>query len=118
MFDPVDEHLATDYHDEGGNHFTCPVGQDSNVREYGTSADGNGIPEGFGGAFTAEDGETTNFNDVTECDNDEHEPEREALYNVGAGHLEEIIFFYLFEDGGFDFDKLVGEQQGKESVGI
>lgn len=42
----------------------------------------------------------------------------EALDDVGAGELEEILFFEFFEDGAFDFDKLVGHEECEERVGV
>lgn len=58
------------------------------------------------------------LDNVAHADDEEHDPELEALYDVRAGQLEEAVFFEALEDGAFDFDKLIGQEKSEESVGV
>lgn len=42
----------------------------------------------------------------------------EALYNISAGKLKQTIFLEALENRAFDLDKLIGQKQCKESIGI
>jgi len=67
---------------------------------------------GGGGGQT----EATGFDNVARGDYHEHEPELKAFDYVGAGELKEVFFLELFEDGGFNFNELIGHEKGEEGV--
>lgn len=66
----------------------------------------------------AGDGEAANLDNVSHADDEEHDPEVEALHNVGTGELEQVILFKALEHGALDLDKLVRQEQGQERVGV
>ena len=67
-----------------------------------------GTSEGSAGARWTRSAETVRLDDVARGNDHEHEPELEALDDIGAGELEEVFFFEFLEHCGFDLDELVG----------
>jgi len=53
---------------------------------------------------------------VAECNACEHQRKLEPLDNVGAGDLEQVVLFKLFEHAAFDLDKLIRDQKSEQTV--
>ena len=111
MFEPVDEHFRAEDQEEGTEDLADPVGEGSEVAGENTGAPdwGAGV-----GASVARNGggatEAVGLDDIASGNDHKHEPKLEALDDVGAGNLEEVVLFEFLEDRGFDFDKLVGHE--------
>lgn len=63
-------------------------------------------------------GKAAHLDHIAHTDNKQHNPKLEALHNVGAGELEVVFLFEALEDGALDLDKLVGQQEGEEGIGV
>lgn len=66
----------------------------------------------------AGDTEPTNFDDISHANDEQDDPQLEALNDVGAGELEEVLLFDALEDAAFNFDKLVRHEQREQGVGV
>ena len=110
MFEPVDEHFAEEddserleVHEESRED--GKKGEDS-WEGGGWRNDGGSTCIGAGVVET----EAAGLHNVAEGDDGEHKPELETFYDVGTGELEKIFLFELFEDGGFNLNKLIREE--------
>ena len=111
MLEPVDKHFGTKDKEEGTHDLARPIGKHSKAMRKERAARSSG-------PRSRATRKATRFDNVARGDDDEHEPELESLDDIGARHLEEILFFDFLEDGGFDLDELVGHEKGQESVGV
>lgn len=120
MLDPIDNHLAANDDDKRRQHLPRPQpgGQDGETRRQnrrrvqGEAAGSDVLAAGSG------DGEAAHLDHVAHTDNKQHDPKLEALHNIGAGELEVVFLFEALEDGTLDLDKLVGQQQCEEGIGV
>lgn len=123
VLDHVDEHFAADDDEKGGQDLARdePGGQDGEAmgqdrgrvqRHRARAVLVAHVDAGAG------DREAADLDEVAHADDEEHDPEVEALDDVGARQLEEILLVEALEDGALDLDKLVGEQEGEEGVGV
>ena len=119
MLEPVDEHLRAEDQEKGTQDLADPVRENSEAerKDTGTTDGGAGARTG-GGRNGGKATEAVGLDDVAGGDDHEHEPELEALDDVGAGDLEEVVFFEFLEDSRFDFHELVGHEEGEEGIGV
>ncbi len=66
----------------------------------------------------AGDRKAANLDDIPHGNNQQHDPEVKALYNVGARQLKQVVLFEALEDGALDLHKLVRQQQRQQRVRV
>lgn len=59
-----------------------------------------------------------NLDNVAHADDNQHDPQLEALDDVSTGELEGVFLLKPLEHGALDLDELVREEKRQESVGI
>ena len=93
----------------------CPIRKDGEALR-----EDAGAPNWTAGCRSraARTAQAVRFDDVSRCDDDEHQPELEALDNICARELEKIVLFDFLEDCRLDFYELIRHQEGQKCIGI
>lgn len=123
MFDSVHEHLAADDDEERRQNLARPDprGQHRETeRQDGRAVEGHGSAARIAATLgpSAGYGKAADFDNVAHANDQQHDPQLEALDNVRTSQLEEVVLLEAFEDGALDLHKLVGDHQSQERVGV
>lgn len=114
VFEGVNQHFASQDKDKGLKKETRPGREDSESFWIEATFQRKSRIAGSRGAKS----ESAGFNEITKGDDGEHQPELEALDDVSARELEQVLLFEFLENCRLDLHELIRHEQSQEGIGI